>query len=772
MTNFKNIAGIEIENGKFEFRTTLDLFKRKKGVDNLSIIYAKNGEGKSTIAKSIYDYANNDKECIDFINKDGEKLLFDEDDKNSICVYDEAYIEKTVKFKSDGLDTIVLLGKNVYYDAQKEKLNKEIKTNLEDIEENKKNLSKCEQELLKLEDTRKDILKEGWAERGKKINDSSKKLAVRQSSINKILASCKSKYDDEITDDKFNELLEEYHKINETSSLFEDLCIKLSKYDDEKLKELLSKKFNAISDISDNDLFNIENIQKLLNNNEEVCPLCLQKITDKYKIELKKRLHDQFGNDIDIYQNKLRKVKIDIYAEEKKIEEISRKYSSFFDDEIHLINNKFIKLKEEYQNINKLIDTKCKKPQRELSDDLNHKLLVFNQNYSDCQNEIDKLSNTIKKVNNKIKEKNDLRNKLVTLNNKLSYKDIEEITKNIEAKEAEKKEYSREITRLENSNINKRNEITKYEEKEENVDLAINLINESLRYIFLSEKRLNIKYNSKLKNYVIVSKGAEVSPRSISTGEKNIIALAYFFADIHKKRQLDNNENYFLVIDDPVSSFDSNNKFGIISFLDAKLKEYCGNRNNKILILTHDYQVINNLFKGYKEMCRLELKNNKIVKLPEISSSSYSVMMSKLYDYLNDDLNDDAELYIGNIARKVFNAYSSFNYRCSIDELINDEDILSKGIFNDKERKYFKSRRYLVLLNPLSHTEDRAKLMDDPDFNAEYSNFDIKLSIRNILIYIYKLSPDYVIKNICTIKENSKKEVIEKFDSWIKEINE
>lgn len=765
MANFQNIAGIEIENGKFESRTTLNVFKRKtQKVENVSIIYAKNGEGKSTIAKSIYDYANNDKEYINFINKDGETLLFGESDKNNICVFDEAYIDKTVKFKSGGLDTIVLLGKNVYYDNQKEKLNREIEINLKDIEKNKNDLLKCEQELSKWEDTRKKILKDGWAERGKQINGSSKKLSVRKTSIAKILKSCELEDDGEVTTDKFNKLLKEYRRIDKTSSLFDSLNIKLSKYNDEKIKKLLSRKFNAISNVIDNDLFNIENIQKLLNNNDEVCPLCLRKINDEYKIELERKLHDQLGSDINIYQNQLKEIKINIYTEEKKIEEISRKYSFFFEDEVNSIDEKFRKLKENYQIINELIDIKCEKPQEELSNVLNNKLINFNRTYYDCQKEIDKLSNAIKKANDGIKRKENIREALINLNNKLSYEDIKEVTKNIAVKENERQNYNEEIAKLKNSNIDKRNKITEYEEKEENIDLAVDLINENLRCIFLSEKRLYIKYDSKLKNYVIVSKGKEVSPQSISTGEKNIIALAYFFTDIHKKQQLDNNENYFLIIDDPVSSFDSNNKFGIISFLDTKLKEYSNNQNNKILVLTHDYQVINNLFKfkgnsnkKNKEVCRLELKDNQITELPQVSSNSYSAMMSKLYDYLNDDLSDDAELYIGNMARKVFNAYSTFNYRCNIDGLINDEDILSKSNFTDKEREYFKSRRYLVLLNPLSHTENRAKLMDDPYFNEEYSNFDIKSSIRNILIYIYKLSPNYVIKNICTIKENLKK---------------
>lgn len=242
---------------------------------------------------------------------------------------------------------------------------------------------------------------------------------------------------------------------------------------------------------------------------------------------------------------------------------------------------------------------------------------------------------------------------------------------------------------------------------------------------------MHIEYNSQLKKYTILSKGKSVNPNSISTGEKNIIALAYFFTEIYKMKQLNNEKQIFLIIDDPISSFDLNNKFGIIAFLNAKLSEYT-KQNQKILILTHDYLVACD---SLKIRCRKELSNNQIYSLS--GQGSYSMMMNELYSY-SINPNKDAELYIGNMARKVFNAYSTFNYGCNIDDLINNKKlVLRDDIFTKDEKKYFESMRYLVLLNPLSHTENRAKLIDDPNFNTEYSTHDIQLVIRNVLIYIY-----------------------------------
>ena len=59
-----------------------------------------------------------------------------------------------------------------------------------------------------------------------------------------------------------------------------------------------------------------------------------------------------------------------------------------------------------------------------------------------------------------------------------------------------------------------------------------------------------------------------MKPTQISLGERNIIALCYYFANIMQNQEFEEShaQEYILLIDDPVSSFDIENKVGIMSF--------------------------------------------------------------------------------------------------------------------------------------------------------------------------------------------------------------
>ena len=96
-------------------------------------------------------------------------------------------------------------------------------------------------------------------------------------------------------------------------------------------------------------------------------------------------------------------------------------------------------------------------------------------------------------------------------------------------------------------------------------------MNACLKYIFFAEDRLRIDYSD--GEYRLYSHGKSVRPCDVSVGERNIIGLSYFFTSIMEGQEEKNvyGKEYLLVIDDPVSSYDTENRIGILSFLKYKL---------------------------------------------------------------------------------------------------------------------------------------------------------------------------------------------------------
>ena len=124
------------------------------------------------------------------------------------------------------------------------------------------------------------------------------------------------------------------------------------------------------------------------------------------------------------------------------------------------------------------------------------------------------------------------------------------------------------------------------EQKKSNVGLAIENINNALDYVFFSHGRLSIE----LKNnkYYLKSNGKDVKPKNVSLGERNIIALCYFFTQILSNQDIGKlyQDEELVVIDDPISSFDFENKVGISSFLRYQTHKIIKGNSNGDAVVT------------------------------------------------------------------------------------------------------------------------------------------------------------------------------------------
>ena len=104
------------------------------------------------------------------------------------------------------------------------------------------------------------------------------------------------------------------------------------------------------------------------------------------------------------------------------------------------------------------------------------------------------------------------------------------------------------------------------------------------------------------------------------------------------------NKKILLVIDDPVSSFDMENKIGILSFLKYQIQAIInGNNKSKVIVLSHDLATICDLKKVSDEISNVtennekcnvyELKNKNIEKINTDNYNQYSKLINIIYDY-------------------------------------------------------------------------------------------------------------------------------------------
>ena len=269
-------------------------------------------------------------------------------------------------------------------------------------------------------------------------------------------------------------------------------------------------------------------------------------------------------------------------------------------------------LKGKITFVNRLLEEKINNPYKALTVEAD--TVEFNAAYESAVKYAQTLNEAVEDYNKAIKEHKKLEEKLVDLNNDIVFWEIYEL--NEELKSA-KKRYGVQaniVSNLRRKISSIQNEINVLEEKKKQVKIAVDEINASLAYIFLSTDRLRIEYDGSSNEYKIKVNQQDVKPKDVSIGERNAIALGYFFSDIKKEKEKKNfyQGEYLLVIDDPISSFDRENRIGVISFLRKELLKFKkGNKNTKILIMTHDMQVLFDLHKMFSSMSN-ELAGNEL----------------------------------------------------------------------------------------------------------------------------------------------------------------
>ncbi|MCL4272252.1 MAG: AAA family ATPase [Anaerolineales bacterium] len=228
-----------------------------------------------------------------------------------------------------------------------------------------------------------------------------------------------------------------------------------------------------------------------------------------------------------------------------------------------------------------------------------------------------------------------------------------------------------EINALENGNPDDSNDIgikkiqQRIDENKNKISvsgLACDEINKNLE-TFLGRKELVLEDS---EDGYILKRNGEIA-KNLSEGEKTAIAFVYF--TIHLKDRDFDLGNDIVVIDDPISSLDSNSLFQAFSFLKNTVQD-CA----QVFILTHNYdflQLIINWFHGmpkkhgskaYYMIKNIRSEGKRAAKLDVLDkllisyNSEYQYLFKTLLEF-SPDGTIDSVYHIPNIARKVLDSF-------------------------------------------------------------------------------------------------------------------
>lgn len=208
---------------------------------------------------------------------------------------------------------------------------------------------------------------------------------------------------------------------------------------------------------------------------------------------------------------------------------------------------------------------------------------------------------------------------------------------------------------------------------------------------FIGRSELCLSFNQGKKGYEIIRNGVGEHDGNLSEGEKTAIAFVYFITKL--KENGNNIRDTIVVVDDPVSSFDSNHLFHAYSFLRTQCTDA-----KQLFVLTHNFTYFklvrdwftgtnkNRKTKGKPENCffyRLDAppgspRHSLLVDADDSLKnygSEYHYIFKKLYEYkVHTTLNRDEAFLTANLARKLVESFFTFKYpkrRSDISQLMD-----------------------------------------------------------------------------------------------------
>lgn len=491
--------------------------------------------------------------------------------------------------------------------------------------------------------------------------------------------------------------------------------------------------------------FDPNNTQYILEKGWSFCPLCLREITTEDRSSISEILSHLLNEEAKKFTSR-------IILEQDLFSSIEMDLPSFPGDlntkELH----NAVTVKEELNKVLTIIWKIIEQRRRDIYNPLERPFTdeIINDYINvrmSWETIIDQIKKCVEIFNDTINKRNKLFKKAKHENDLMARKRFSSELKEYAKSLANREQVLKKFQELKKEQDEIEVALKELKMKKERTDIALEYINKELQYVFYSNRKIQMVAGEGC--YKLMVNGKKVKPKKISVGERNVLGLCYFFAMLFSgKKDVDKyTSEYLIVIDDPISSFDYGNRLGVMSLLRYQFGNITkGNANSRLLVMSHDLQSVFDLVKIRRELndkqgkkAFLELKNKCIEDQKE--RNEYKKLIMHVFEYANnvrlEDLDEIQEMSIGNIIRRMLEAFSSFCYNKSFESMLRMDGILN-NIPEDK-RVYYENFMCRLALNGESHEEEHTYTLNNFEslFTKEEKQQTAK-SVLRFLLYVNK----------------------------------
>ncbi|MGL2409563.1 ATP-binding protein [Helicobacter pylori] len=676
-----------------------------KDLNSINFIYGANGSGKTTTSRFLKNLAENGIEDK-FANS---KIAWYNNESLKIEVYNKQFKEE--QFRNSQVKGIFTLGKKTNENLEKiESKTKSINEEKEKKKKNKESLQKLEQERKEKE---KDFTDSCWEKLYKKNEEDFKEILEG--------FKCKEKFKEKILkefeNDKYNqseivglEKLKEKIEIvfGENQTELALLECNLTDFDFIENHSIWEQKIVGSGDAAIADL-----IKRLSNEDwvawgreyikdNSICPFCQKEtITEEFK----KQLESYFDTS---YQESIETIK-------EKMEDYASRTAGALErlDKIVETEQKNQQTKLDTENLKIIIETlrsKINGNQQKMLD--KSKEMSRNFKLDSTKNEIDAIKDLIKKANEQIANYNEM------------IKDIEKQKKSCKEQtwkflvnefKSDIQEYNKKYCGLEKgiNNLEKaisenqeevkklENEIKELEKNMVSIKPIVNEINTLLKGYGFTNFGLACTEDEKF--YRIQREDDQLVGETLSEGEVTFITFLYYYHLAKGSlKENDISKNKVLVIDDPISSLDSNILFMVSVLVKDLMKETMEEKTNikQIIILTHNTYFYKEITLEYDLKCYqgkysfwIIKKDNNVSKIKDYKENPIKNSYELLWQEVKQAKENNASwVSLQNVMRRIIEYYfrilGDFKHNDSLSECfenIEEERVCNSFIswFND-----------------------------------------------------------------------------------------